>query len=675
MSPRVLARSWLLSLIVAVVLPLATTFRSAVAQDDAAPKYKQLPIKPEWDHKVKDKKIAEVQAFERRARETLVLKVLKNQDGVSLENNTEAFDEYYQKYLFPRWTWVVDADETAKVDDAKPGDANAYNFLANERTKFFKGHLRATKIPKVHEHLVDITFTAMQEIVVGNFHPAARYNAMLVIAELNAVEVKTEGKPEAFEALAKALPVLVAELEKMVTDLDARGEISPVSVAAMLGVLRHVTADTWQTAASGKRMSNDVKKQINTACLKLVNRNAPPNEKIDSSVTWIQRRAIEILGVLGTLETDVQVAKAMDAIVGNDKAPLSLRCAAAEALGQLNKPKESELNPTDTARRLGELAVFGVKQELQRLDDERMRAEEKERYGTARAGAAGGGGGGGGGPGGLGAGGPAGGPGGLGAGGGGAGMGAAGAAGIGAAGGGAPGGGAGFPGSGKGGMQGGGMGGRGAVAKKGAAEKYQLERTKRIFKAVATDVASGLSGPPKSKSDDAAKPKPADPNAAAPATEEPAADSVETKKSRSTGILGMVKDTKRNVGPEAIKNVEALAEKMDDLRDAIDEHTELDALLKKVREMVAALEKINKTLAANGAPAAVDEDDDVKAPKKPIQAAAAKPAPDAAAPAAVADASGAEKPADPPPAAEDAKPAVDGAKPAAAADGAKKGEN
>ena len=216
------------------------------------------------------------------------------------------------------------------------------------------------------------------------------------------------------------------------------------------------------------------------------------------------------------------------------------------------------------------------------------------------------------------------------------------------------------------------MGGAGAVAKKAGMEKYQLDRTKRNFKIVATDVAIGLSGPPESKADKA-KPKPVDPSApAAAATDEPAADGAEIKRTRSSGILGMVQDSKRNYGPEAIKYVEAISEKVEEIRDAIDEPTDLDALVKKVREQVTALEKINKSLAVKGAPAAVDEDDDLTAPKKPIKAAAAKPDPAAAAaPAAVAAADAGDKPVDPPAADAGAKPAAAEAKPGEPAAGAK----
>jgi hypothetical protein len=69
-------------------------------------------------------------------------------------------------------------------------------------------------------------------------------------------------------------------------------------------------------------------------------------------------------------------------MVSDAKAPISLRCGAAEALGLINLPPETRLNPTETAGKLGELAVTACRNELKRIEDEKKHHSEGQQHGS-----------------------------------------------------------------------------------------------------------------------------------------------------------------------------------------------------------------------------------------------------------------------------------------------------
>ena len=62
--------------------------------------------------------------------------------------------------------------------------------LPKERKDFRNNHLRnrSGTAPDVHDHLNELVLDFMKKLVAGDFHPAVRVNAMLMIGELNRVE-------------------------------------------------------------------------------------------------------------------------------------------------------------------------------------------------------------------------------------------------------------------------------------------------------------------------------------------------------------------------------------------------------------------------------------------------------------------------------------------------------
>jgi len=334
---------------------------AASAQEEdaeaAAGKYKELSIPAALDIRGKPKAELPDTYKMRTELKALVTRVLSGDEP--LQPNLAKFEGYYLQYLFPQMTWT-------KLIES-PDD---FNLLYRARQAFLNDLRRAA--PPVHDHMLGMAFEKLKEIASGNFHPAARINAMLIIAELNQKELVRIGAVTPAEPYLPALPF-------MVDALADKNQIDGVRVVSMLGILRHIQWDSrvreiqrqGAKQSQTKIVEDALRDRINQFALDTINAAEPPAGRTVEGHAWMQRRAIDILGALGTIGTNVNAAATIENMVSDAKAPISLRCGAAEALGSINLPPETKLNPTETAGKLGDLAVTACRNELKRIDDEK----------------------------------------------------------------------------------------------------------------------------------------------------------------------------------------------------------------------------------------------------------------------------------------------------------------
>lgn len=571
-----------------------------VAEDLNQGRFEELTIPPLLDVRGKTKQDLAETRQRLNALRAMVNAVTSGEQ--QLAANQPTFDNYFNQYLFPRLTWVANIESPS-----------SFNFLVEQRNLILNQYLRKPTLPaEVHDQLVRIVAAGMTKIATGNYHPAARHNAMLIIAELNTKElVRVPVTPP--EPYAPALTTMVDALSDPM-------QLDVVRVAALVGILRHVQWDARQREKLAeqpaiKRIEDPLRERISQLTMAIVNTKSPPAGRTLDGHAWMQRRSIDILSVVGTISSDINAAQAIEAIVADNDAPISLRCTAAEALGLLNLPAETKLDAMESARKLGEFAMYLGRRELKRVEDEKKFLDDKRKASSS--------GGQGGFPGGM----P--GPGGMGAGAG-AGMSGPPAPGAGAAGAGAPAAGmpgaggdgdfAGGPGMGMPGMPGmgpPGMGmGKGGAASRKAVDDYKRELVQRRLRSQMQSIKIGLFG----------------------ASDKP------------TGIISLTRDAKQ----QAL--VKKLVDEIAGLRDVTDDEKfrEFDKLIEEVNRRLKLIDTATKALAvaknpAAAAAAAEEEDGPNAGPAKPAagKPAAAKPAagkPAAAKPAAADPA--AEKPAD-----------------------------
>ncbi|MEO8494366.1 MAG: hypothetical protein ABI614_04805, partial [Planctomycetota bacterium] len=247
--------------------------------------------------------------------------------------------------------------------------------LPEWRDTLLSKDLRTARSPEATVYLRGQVITYMKAFAQSpppkyNFHPAVRYNAMLVIGDLNAVEYGSrypnDQKAMVPEPLAEALDVLIAEY-KSPTQIDA------VRVAALVGIDRHVKLDLG--VPKERNIPGSKKKAIVDEMIALLN-SAPPAGRTAEGHTWMQRRAIDILAALGMVGAYPEANAALEKIVADNAAPISLRCTASEALAQWAPNSQQKVDAGTVSKNLGLIAIKACKDELDRIAALERQAKE-----------------------------------------------------------------------------------------------------------------------------------------------------------------------------------------------------------------------------------------------------------------------------------------------------------
>jgi hypothetical protein len=345
---------------VAAAIP-AVVFAPRGAQAQQAAAYSEIP--PKWDETSKD--LALVQDLRRR--ETLVHEILTGRTPFNAQTQAE-FDEYFRRHFFPKMTQV---SNLGNLDD----DRQAFF-----KTRFYQV---ANAPPAARDYLLKLTFQMMQTIATNyggrlNFHPYVRYNAMLIIGELN--EQETSGS---FSARRPAVPYGPA-LDFLLNQLKDPNQIDLLRVAALDGVLRHAQITRIQHQLPGTGVSADSPQEktkvqrILSVVQPIAEEKDPPEGRSVAGHTWMRRRAIE---VLMALRSGSEFLTLFDEIIADQDAPLSLRCTAAEAIGKMPAGGAGQQNfdPLKTSMNVAAIAVEACQAELAWWDAEKKREEEKKR--------------------------------------------------------------------------------------------------------------------------------------------------------------------------------------------------------------------------------------------------------------------------------------------------------
>jgi hypothetical protein len=227
---------------------------------------------------------------------------------------------------------------------------------------------KSVKLPAFRQLLTKLTTTYMQGYArSAAFHPAVRFNAMLVIGDMNFVERS---------ASQTKVPVPSPEsLQFLLTEFRSKKQIDAVRVAALLGMLRHAQLQWGNTQMP---LRGEIAKEMMQFL------NAPPLNRNPNAHLWMQRRAIDVLASLGAIGRLPGAYQAIDDLVTDADADVRLRCTAAGALALLDA-KSDQVNIADAALKLGTLAAEASRHDLAWIDEYKRRkaAESQDAPGSA----------------------------------------------------------------------------------------------------------------------------------------------------------------------------------------------------------------------------------------------------------------------------------------------------
>lgn len=237
-------------------------------------------------------------------------------NGADFAANKDKFDEFFTGYYFPLMT---------VADPEKIGD------VGKLRADFFKNYI-GKAIPEVQAELTRLAYGMMGKIVGSQnppCHPAARYNAVLVLGQLDEDYAAQKPYPQATRALAM-----------IVDSATANNRFPPaVVLGALIGLERHA-----QLRAA---LPPEMITTMQAALIKLVSHEQPIQDMDRDAYAWLRLRAASALARLGSAGDKNANHNAIVKLAATAKS-IDDRCAALSLLEKIDH-KNVKLDDATTA--------------------------------------------------------------------------------------------------------------------------------------------------------------------------------------------------------------------------------------------------------------------------------------------------------------------------------------
>lgn len=203
-----------------------------------------------------------------------------------------------------------------------------------KETLAYLSRIQRSNRPEVTKQLLLSVFKGMKQVAEGNHHPAARINAILVLARLDTAPANNATRTPP-TPLSNVLPILLA----IYGDED---NVDGVRAAALQGIRRHVLY-------SFPRMSGQDKTTIATAMTQLLESETPQGRPPNAHA-YLQRFAIDILEMLGPAN-DAALGDKLVSISTDPNRPSLIALYSASRIGPMGKTMANKI--ADPERVLG----------------------------------------------------------------------------------------------------------------------------------------------------------------------------------------------------------------------------------------------------------------------------------------------------------------------------------
>lgn len=218
--------------------------------------------------------------------------------------------------------------------------------LAKMRKDLFQLYLNvANGADAPREHVMGLSIKAMKSIAKGNFHPAVRYNATLILGQLD----KTPGRTGAGGGTPPVpLPAATAALVELLeaAAADPAAVAPPVVVGALVGLDRHTRLGVDPTLAD----------KITAAALAVATSGEAPEGVSESVHSWMQALAARVVANQSAKGLAAPSHAALVKLVSDDKMVLDDRCLIAESIKTPMYQNVQGVNIDEMAAAIGALA-------------------------------------------------------------------------------------------------------------------------------------------------------------------------------------------------------------------------------------------------------------------------------------------------------------------------------
>jgi hypothetical protein len=245
----------------------------------------------------------------------------------------ELFEEYFKKDFLPLFS---DPGRGYSIDDLPK--------LRRELRYFFMRAKRGEAYDLLHKMVLEkMIGTVISKARFKSHDAAIRYNAMLVISDLN--ELDDAGKPK---PSGPALTFLISAIKSTsVKDYLRTGVLIGLERQAAAGAIPKDKAD-----------------ELTTLLLKLVAQQDPPAGRDPAAHQYLRLRAAQVLAAMGRPGPNNSVVKALAEVAADPKARPTLRCEMAQFMGQFKYGKTPEAEVQQLVNCLGHQTVDICKHEL-----------------------------------------------------------------------------------------------------------------------------------------------------------------------------------------------------------------------------------------------------------------------------------------------------------------------
>lgn len=253
------------------------------------------------------------------------------------QTNREKIDEYFNKYYF------------LKMSQYSPDNLAE---LGSMRENLFKLFLRNnTSIEPAQEHLTGLVLNAMRTFARGTYHPAVRYNAVLVLGLLDQQYASGNQPPVPLPAAAEELLALL-ESEQ----LNDVAVPYALKVGALIGLERH--------ARFG--LSNQHAQRVTQAAMAMIEMEYP--QDIEAAVVdWGRYAAARVLAQQEAPPADIQ--RILTQLINNDQLSLEDRCAVAYLMEDIDYTGAQGMDENASLLALGTLTQQVVDEEAKLATD------------------------------------------------------------------------------------------------------------------------------------------------------------------------------------------------------------------------------------------------------------------------------------------------------------------
>ena len=247
----------------------------------------------------------------------------------------DPFDKFFSKELFPQFTLYKEPGANVLILD--PKDVDFQKSRLPKMREDFKQFLNQGREQVPFEHLEDLAIESMSEIALHNYHPLARYNAVLLLQSLHEFGATDKPYPKTWKVFVDCL--------------DSTG---PVKVAAMNAILKHVKAG----------IPSDQQPRMIEKLEKILADTTVPAGESPAGHDWIRRKAMDVMLAIGDPAINGKVVNDLAAILNDPQSSVELSCAAAKMMGSVRSSALGTLDQAQVAANIGRAAMAATKAEL-----------------------------------------------------------------------------------------------------------------------------------------------------------------------------------------------------------------------------------------------------------------------------------------------------------------------